>query len=502
MTQQTSLSPSDNFMLSSELLSACELMSDNQEESAPLWLIAYSGGLDSHVLLHSMLAVCRSEVFLQQLKVRGLSAPRIEAVHVDHGLQESSGDWARHCQQVCDALEVPLHIYKAKLGVYSNVEAAARQARYQLFAQLIRASGVKNYACVFLAQHQQDQVETFLYRLMRGAGLRGLQGMPKKGLLCDVDVRLAAMIDRDSAFIYRPVLNVSQPQLQVYATEHSLTWVEDPSNADTHFDRNFLRRSVIPLLLKRWPHFQTRLAKNIEFLQQSQSMLNELAKLDLQQSIECSLASDDAAPSTLYRQFSIDEPCFPYGYYVGVSEGQARCINALQYWLTQQSVKTEAQLQASQAQLELMADHVFGGPLSSKVLSMELAAASYELRSFKQALYLVAKVSADEQAPPCARAPCSEPVLNWAGNVYDCSAENTVFSELELHVGARKDSGKIMISGKHRKLKSVLQEAGVPVWARESLPYFYKQGELVAVGDIACCDALRLQGVSIIKRSI
>ena len=480
-------------VLSSELFSACAEMGEKCDEAAltgahhPLWLIAYSGGLDSHVMLHSMLSVCRSNEFKQRLVDNNLILPRIEAVHIDHGLQASSKLWAEHCLQVCNSLSIKLHIAKANLNSASNIEAEARKARFRLISEIIKREACpKNApaqssanARVFLAQHQQDQVETFLYRLVRGTGLRGLLGMPKQALLADVDVSLLS-----AAYINRPLLNITQQQLQDYAKAHALEWVEDPSNENTQFDRNFLRSNIIPLLQSRWPKFQARLAKNIEFLQQSQAMLNELAKLDIQQSSVFELAQYTVKKSPLISPFVIAEPCFHYAYYQSAPEGQSRFVNALQYWLREQSKTKAILLQLSQSQLEQLSELVCSEDETNKGVVFEIAGSSYAIHRFKRGLYLVNQVVLPK---PEYGQWLSGEVVQCLGRQYVLNSDG---SAPVLTVKGRPESAVMLMNGKHKKIKKLLQEVGVPSWARDGLPYVYAQDELVAVANVLRSDTL------------
>ena len=188
-----------------------------------LW-VAYSGGCDSHVLLHS-LAALRSE----------LSA-EIKAIHINHGLSPLANEWEEHCRQICTGLSIPylaISVNAKAKGI--SPEEAARHARYTEWEALLNKDEV-----MLLAHHKDDQAETVLIQLMRGSGVKGLAAMPAKqkfslGLLC------------------RPLLGFLREEIVSYAVEHNLNWIDDPSNFDTDFDRNFLRQDVIPLLERRWP---------------------------------------------------------------------------------------------------------------------------------------------------------------------------------------------------------------------------------------------------------
>ncbi|KAF6696846.1 tRNA lysidine(34) synthetase TilS [Pseudomonas sp. EKM23D] len=217
---------------------------------APAWHIAFSGGLDSTVLLH-LLANAKPLVPLS-------------AVHIHHGLQAAADAWPSHCQSVCDYLGVPLRVMRVQVRSGASLERGARDARYQAFAQVIGAGEV-----MLTAQHREDQAETLLFRLLRGAGVRGLAAMPVHRPLA-------------GGHLVRPLLGVSRAELEAYAVEHQLQWIADPSNADTRFSRNYLRHRVFPILTERWPQAVPGLARSAEHLSEAQGLLDELARMDLQ----------------------------------------------------------------------------------------------------------------------------------------------------------------------------------------------------------------------------
>ena len=222
--------------------------------NAAHWRIAFSGGLDSTVLLHLLASLATSE-----------SLPPLSAVHIHHGLQAAADAWPSHCQSVCDALGVPLLIERVRVQPGASLERAARNARYAVFSALTQANDV-----LLTGQHRDDQAETLLFRFMRGAGVRGLAGMPKQRPV-------------GQGTLIRPLLEVSRSELEAYAQAHQLHWIEDPSNQDRQFSRNYLRHQVMPLLSGRWPQAQVSMARSAAHLREAQGLLDELAQIDLAQ---------------------------------------------------------------------------------------------------------------------------------------------------------------------------------------------------------------------------
>lgn len=187
-------------------------------QTQKIW-IGYSGGVDSHVLLH---------IVSQHYKVH--------AVHINHGLSPNADQWQQHCENICTALNVPLTCIKvnAKPAKGQSPEAAAREARYSAWQQIVAAPDV-----LLTAHHADDQAETILYRLLRGTGPKGLTGIQSKVVIKNVNV-------------LRPMLELTKAEILQYATEHDLCWINDESNSNTDYDRNFIRQTIMPLLKQRW----------------------------------------------------------------------------------------------------------------------------------------------------------------------------------------------------------------------------------------------------------
>jgi len=217
-------------------------------------ILAYSGGCDSHVLLH----------LLVQLK-KQLHINNIRVVHINHQLHSESTQWAEHCLQECAEHNVDCDVIKVAVDSTKGkgIEAAARHARYQALEQYI-----KEDTLLVTAQHADDQTETFLLQSLRGSGVKGLSAMPYSKPFA-------------KGHLLRPLLFFSQAQITNYAKKHNLNWLEDPSNIDTNFDRNYLRKEVIPRLKHRWPQLDRSYLQVAEYQAEAASLLNDLAELDL-----------------------------------------------------------------------------------------------------------------------------------------------------------------------------------------------------------------------------
>lgn len=223
---------------------------------APLPLaIAYSGGVDSTALLH---AAARRW------------PGRVHALHVHHGLQHAADDFETHCAAVCEGLRLPLHAghVDARHGPGESPEDAARQARYATLAALARANGLHHVA---LAQHADDQVETLLIALGRGAGLDGLAGMPRQ-------------IERHGVHFHRPLLEVHGAALRAWVTASGTPHIEDPTNDDLRYTRNRIRRQVLPALQSALPQLRETFARSARNAARASALLAEIAAEDFARS--------------------------------------------------------------------------------------------------------------------------------------------------------------------------------------------------------------------------
>jgi len=211
--------------------------------------VAYSGGLDSHVLLHLAGQLARSDP----------GFPELRAVHVHHGLLPQAEQWTGHCAEVCRGLAISLQILRVdgRTAAGESPEAAARAARYGAWRALLAPGEV-----LLTAQHQGDQAETLLLQLLRGAGVEGLAAM-------------AAWSPCGDGHLLRPLLEVGRSDLLEYAEAVPLLWVEDPSNRDLRYDRNFLRNAVIPLLKQRWPGLDRVLSRSARHCAEAQACLQQ-----------------------------------------------------------------------------------------------------------------------------------------------------------------------------------------------------------------------------------
>ncbi|MBS7663449.1 tRNA lysidine(34) synthetase TilS [Pseudomonas lalucatii] len=401
---------------------------------APAWRVAFSGGLDSTVLLHLLARLAQREAL-----------PPISAIHVHHGLQAAADAWPDHCRRQCEALGIPLHVQSVAVVPGASLERAARDARYGAFTALLGAGEV-----LLTAQHREDQAETLLFRLLRGAGVRGLAGMPASRAL-------------GRGHLLRPLLDCARSELEAYAAEHRLSWVDDPSNADGRFARNYLRHQVMPLLRARWPQAERTLARSARHLGEAAQLLDELAQLDLQAA---------QAPSPLAW---LSLPSLALAPLRRLST--ARLRNALRYWLRELTPMPDAEHWAGwQALLEAADDaapiwRLAGGELHRADERLWWLAGDWLL------------------TPPCPILTLeSEKSLTLPGNGY-VRIEGHLPGQGDWRLAYRQGGERMAVAGRgHRDLKRLLNERRLPAFVRGRLPLLLCDGEVRAVANLPGLD--------------
>lgn len=247
-------------------------------------LLAYSGGLDSVVLLDILITLIKCPNLILNL----ISPFFLRAVYVDHGLNYNSNNWAIHCAEQCRIRNVPFHVIHVNCNKFDqklhNIEAIARTLRYKALCNYLNPQET-----LLTAHHMDDQVETFFLALKRGSGPSGLSGIHKN------------MMFYKGKRLLRPLLECSRTQIEKYAYRKKLIWIEDNTNNNIKFDRNFLRIKVIPLLKKRWPAFNTVVMRTAQICRNQENLLKEL----LSESLNTLIDSDGALFYDPLLQYSL-----------------------------------------------------------------------------------------------------------------------------------------------------------------------------------------------------
>lgn len=395
--------------------------------------VAYSGGADSTALLHA----------LHALDGR-LGAP-LAAVHVNHGLHPDCDAWQERCEHFCKTLGIDLECQtvRPKRNAGSGMEAEARRLRYGV-AQTLLAPG----EMLLTAHHSDDQAETVLLNLLRGSGVDGLAGMPRLRRLGD-------------GWLARPLLGFRGQSLRAYLSEHAMDWIEDDSNLDETYDRNYLRKRLIPLLEDRWHRAAEKIAQSSSHCREARELLGTVADAYLAahlphpQVLDCgALAADDPA---LFK-------------------------TVLRRWL---SCRGAASLPARR--LEELIRQVAAATAEHHI---RVEWDAWLLHFYRQRLWLQHAASIE----PCPTAAWDRPAPLDLGPVI---GELTIGSRRKapadgLCVTARKAGATISTAAQgHKSIKQLLQENRVPPWLRASVPMLWMRGEVVALGDWVVAPRLR-----------
>ncbi|WP_019217549.1 tRNA lysidine(34) synthetase TilS [Legionella tunisiensis] len=393
--------------------------------------VGFSGGLDSTVLL-------------QCLAVEPTLFPKLTAVHVNHGLSPNALVWQEHCQQLCAALQIPLIIKSVEFARQSNIEEVARKARYQVFAQLLEKSD-----CLVLGHHLNDQAETLLLQLFRGAGIEGLSAMV---------VEKAFM----QGNLLRPFLHYSRQTLENYARLNQLQWIDDESNQDISFSRNYIRHQVLPLLSARWPGIINNLARTSVHCQQAQANLDDLARIDCPALVQVS------------NQLAI--PVFSH-------LSPARITNILRLWFKTNQVRLPNTVTFNRLINEVIHARQDANP--------QISWADVNVRRYQQNLYLL-KRQVKFSSLVIAWTSFPEPLdLGELGvlctNVKDKGLIVPPQSKIEIRF---RQGGEVFHwHGQSKQLKKLLQEWQIPPWLRDQIPLVFINGQLAAVIGYAISDS-------------
>lgn len=395
---------------------------------APAWRVAYSGGLDSTVLLHGL--------------VRLESRPPVVAVHVHHGLLPEADAWTAHCEAQARRLGLALRVLRVDAAPASgeSPEAAARTARYAALKDILQAGEV-----LFTAHHADDQAETLLLQLLRGAGPAGLAGMPREKRF-------------GPGRLVRPLLPWPRAELAAYARDQGLTWVEDPSNWDRDVDRSFLRAEVMPVLRARWPG----LARTLGRAARLQAEAAEVLRADALGLVERARGS---RPGTLSARALRALP-------------RARAANLVHHWIQQRGLPVPGR-----ARLERILEEVAASRHDAQPCVRWPGA---EVRRHRDDLYAM-----EPSTPPAVRRWRWDQrralVIPELGVTLRRDAlldqgfrlpPPSVSLDVRLREGGERCA---MGSGPAKSLARIFQEAGVPPWERDRLPLIYHEGRLLGI---------------------
>ncbi len=411
-----------------------------------LW-VAFSGGMDSTVLLAALV----------ELHGGGALTGGLRALHVHHGLDPAADAWSDHCRSVCDRAGVPLQVLSVRVdpAAGSGPEDAARRARYAAFSAALPEGAV-----LLTAQHRDDQAETLLLRLLRGAGVDGLAAMRGERPL-------------GQARLLRPLLDWTRAELRAWAEQRELAWVDDPSNRDIAPDRNYLRHEILPRLQARWPGCGTSLARSVRLCAEAADGLVAVAGERL--------AGNPAGPDCLAIDWLLSQP-------------PALRPSLLREWVRGRGLP----LPGAEA-LRRILDEVTGAG-ADRAPRVEWA--GVQLRRYRGRLFV-------ERPLP---EPDADVAFTWTGaERQDLTAGITLLAHPVSGTGVARrhlDGGRVTVRfrtggercrpcgrGGSHPLKKIFQELGVPPWHRGRVPLVCVDGAIAAAaGLFDCADFAATEG--------
>lgn len=466
-------------------LSSCLDQYRSELLSAARIFVAYSGGMDSHVLLHLVVRWFKGlELQGQELQdSESAVLPPLAAVHINHHLSPFADRWQSHCMDQASGLEVPCLTFSVEVDrTQSSVEQAARHARYGVFEELLEPEDL-----LLMAHHGDDQAETVLYRLLRGSGAQGLAGIPVFRPL-------------GQGMLLRPLLSVARSALNTYGRSHQLNWVEDESNADMRFDRNYIRQQILPQLAKRWPDYVSR-------IQTSGARCQDAS--DINQSV----ASED--------MLSVAERQERLGWSISLCSlsllSPLRQNNLLRHWVNGHGIDAPNKQVLDTLQnclIDAKSDAMPIVPIPTRCDGMVRQA---EFRRFNGRLYLLpAGHIAQQQMNSVNTADAQQKLFIDGEKALLQSQSISLFngSSLLLEQGQgvcalqrdRLDSGTVTVSFRQggerchpagrsaaNSLKKLFQEYGLEPWLRSLVPLIYDSGELMAVAGLWVCEGYQAE---------
>ncbi len=394
-------------------------------------LLGFSGGLDSCVLLH-LLANIQTQLHF-----------KLKAIHVHHGLNPSADDWLNFCKEKCKFLDIEFYDVKVKINEKRSlgIEGEARELRYGAIKK-------KQKGVVALGHHQNDQAETLMLQLLRGSGLKGLAGMPE--------------FDEKRKF-WRPMLDMKKEQLEKYASENNIKYIEDESNEDINFDRNFIRKKVLPLIESRYPASIETISRSATNISEGHQ-INELLALDDSKNI----MSDDGSYLLIESLNKLPN---------------LRAINLIRWWLSFNNL-----LMPSKKNVEELFRQV---RLIKKDTSLNVKISDDRaIRAFGDKIFIVSMTNKS-----------SSYHFKWAGQE-EIELPNksklhfvktkkgglslTKLGEKSLYIKNRSGGEKLKPypDQPSRSLKHLFQKAEIPHWERDQFPLVYANEQLVAVPNL------------------
>ena len=442
------------------------LQSSGVTPSTPLtFVVGLSGGIDSVVLLHLLSSLPSYLPFSSSSSEESTDLPFLnstaqntsnhffflKAIHINHQLQSNANEWQLFCVSLCEKLNIPIECIfvnaHAKQG--EGPEAAARKARYEAFNSVLNEDDV-----LLTGHHLDDQIETIFLQMLRGTGVDGAAG-----------IRFISQFS--TSFLIRPLLIYSRKSIEEYARKNNINWINDPTNDEINFDRNYLRHQILPVLEKRWPSYRETLSRFSSNIRQASELLNEIAEKDYL------LIKEDDTQSFAH--------CLDINKLKELSI--SRQNNLVRHWLSVEGYSPPSKNLLTQIHAAIAA-RIDASPIVSW--------ANVELRRYKNKIYLLDKNR--EKIPQN----FSLKISNWRqgervkipgyGVLELMSSENdgiksSCFSSEDIQIKLRQGGEKCKPKNRNKSqvLKKIFQEKNIPPWCRDTIPIVFIDGEIAAV---------------------
>jgi len=365
---------------------------------------------------------------------------QLKAIHINHRILPEANDFEQYCRKICKKLNVKLHIVRTTVQKKSgeSLEALAREARYQLIEKKLKENDI-----FLTGHHLDDQAETFLLQLLRGAGLKGASAMP-------------AVAKFGKGYLMRPLLSFSRDTIKTYANNYSLDYIHDPSNMDENYDRNYIRHTLMLLFKQKWPKVSQIFSRFSNHCAKQEQLLQEFAMQDYK---KCKGMFPNSLLLSTLNEFSL-----------------ARQKNVLRYWINEYYAHQNFPL--SEKTLDQILLTFFTPkdkcPTVKATIKINSTLINIEFRRFKECIYLLSSTELSSRSPLLT----TEEKYWCQKNIRDFKKNENLFA-----VHFRQNGEKIWSanSSHHKRLKNLFQEWGVPTWQRNRIPLIYFRQKLIAV---------------------
>lgn len=396
------------------------------------FLVGLSGGVDSVVLLHLF----------------SRTALNVRAIYIHHGLSPNANGWAMFCEQYCKRLNIPFILQKVTVDQAKGVECGAREARYHAIQQHLKPNEI-----LATAHHLDDQAETFFLALKRGSGIKGLSAIQAVSFLQNLT-------------IFRPLLTFSKTDILAYAKNKQLEWINDESNTNNHYDRNFLRNEILPLLNQRWTHFSKMVARSAQHCAKQQELIEEL----LEEELAKRLGEKNQLTIDNFKHFSV-----------------LKQQQLIRLWLAKYNI-----MMPSQAQLQAVISKLI---FANQDKNPQVKIGEKVIRRYQQAIYITDEISRIPDFEIILKAECEIDLPYQLGKITRHNQEFIYKKNAKTHrlllpkelaqepiylkIGQQ---GKVKCYRKpHREeMKKIWQQHNVPVWERNHTLLIFWQDEFVA----------------------